>query len=127
MSVIDGEPLPLPQRKGAQIDYDWLGNAWPFLFVGTLILGGIFRTIFGRLLGAAIAGGIVGAGAWFVFYVFPVAAIAAIIVFVLTMFGDSIASGSGGGSGGGFSSGSSGGGFSGGGGSFGGGGASGSW
>ncbi|MBI3701070.1 MAG: YgcG family protein [Afipia sp.] len=130
LSVIDGEPLPEPKRKGQPIDYDWLGNAWPFLFILTLIAGGAFRALFGRLLGASIAAGIVGVVVWIISYVIPISLIAAAIVFVLTLFGDSIASGSGGGgSSGGSSSGgwSGGGGFSGGGGSFGGGGASGSW
>jgi uncharacterized protein len=129
LSVIDGEPLPQPQAKRAPIDFSAIGDYFPFLFIGTLVVGGIFRTIFGRLLGALIAGGIVGTIAWFLFYVFPLAALAAVIVAVLTLFGDSIASSGGSGaSGGGFSSGGSGGGgFSGGGGSFGGGGASGSW
>ncbi|MEW6769708.1 MAG: YgcG family protein [Pseudomonadota bacterium] len=128
LSVIDGELLPAPERKSKPVDLDWLGDAWPFLFIGTLMAGGIFRAIFGRLLGSVIAAGVVGAIVWFIVYTLAISAIAALIVFVLTLFGDSIASGSGGsGSGGGFSSGSSGGGFSGGGGSFGGGGASGSW
>lgn len=127
LSVIDGEPLPVPVKRSQPIDYDWLGNAWPFLFILILMAGAPFRALFGRLPGALIAGGIVGMIVWFVVYLFPAAAIAAAVVFVLTLFGDSFTAGGGGGSGGGFSSGSSGGGFSGGGGSFGGGGASGSW
>ena len=130
LSVIDGEPLPPPVKKSNPVDLSAIGDYFPFLFIGTIIVGGIFRAIFGRLLGATIAGGGIGLILWLVAGTLPIAAIAGIIVFVLTLFGDSLASGGGGsGSGGGFSSGgsSSGGGFSGGGGSFGGGGASGSW
>ena len=131
LSVIDGEPLPPPAWKAPDVNFSAIGDWFPFLFIGAIVVGGIFRTIFGRLLGALIAGGIVGAVAWFMLGTAILAAIAGAIVFVLTLIGDSLG-GSGGGSGGGYSSSgggssSSGGGFSGGGGSFGGGGASGSW
>ena len=130
ISVIDGEPLPPPKKKSDPVDLSAIGDYFPFLFVGTIIVGGIFRTIFGRLLGATVAGGGIGLILWLIAGTLPLAAIAAAIVFVLTLVGDSLGSGGGGsGGGGGFSSGGSsgGGGFSGGGGSFGGGGASGSW
>jgi uncharacterized protein len=133
LSVIDGEPLPAPAWKGPDINFSALGDWFPFLFIIMLGVGSILRAIFGRLIGSLIAGGSLSLITWFVLGIFPLAAIAGIITFVLTIFGDTIfSSGGGGGSGGGFSSsssssGSSGGGFSGGGGSFGGGGASGSW
>lgn len=128
LKVIDGEPLPAPKPEGEVPDLNAIGEYFPFLFIGTLFAGGFFRAIFGRLLGALIAGGGIGLVMWFLIGAFPLAGIAAVIVFVLTLIGDAMMS-SGGGSGG-FSSGgssSSSGGFSGGGGSFGGGGASGSW
>ena len=131
IKVIDGEPLPPPVKKSDPVDLSAIGDYFPFLFVGTIIVGGIFRTIFGRLLGATVAGGGIGLVLWLIAGTLPLAGIAAAIVFVLTLVGDSFAGSGGGGSGsgGGFSSGGSsgGGGFSGGGGSFGGGGASGSW
>ncbi|MDO9061395.1 MAG: YgcG family protein, partial [Bradyrhizobium sp.] len=83
----------------------------------------------GRLFGSIATGGVVGLLAWFLVGSLAMSAIFALIAFVLTMFGESIASA--GGRGGSWSGGSrgssSGGGFSGGGGSFGGGGASGRW
>lgn len=133
LKVIDGEPLPAPTPKQAPVDLSAIGDYFPFLFIGTLVAGGIFRALFGRLLGAVVAGGGIGLVMWFLIGALPLAAIAGIIVFVLTLFGDALASSGGGGRsggyGGGFGSGGSsgGGGFSGGGGSFGGGGASGSW
>ena len=131
LKVIDGEPLPEPAPKSEQIDFSGIGDWFPFLLIIVLGAGSVLRALFGRLLGAVIAGGAIGVIAWFVLGVLSLAAIAALITFVLTIFGDVIFSGSGGGGGrssGGFSSGSSSsGGFSGGGGSFGGGGASGSW
>jgi uncharacterized protein len=130
LKVIDGEPLLAPKPEGELPDLSAIGEYFPFLFIGTLMAGGFFRAIFGRLLGALIAGGGIGIVMWFLIGTLPLAGIAALVVFVLTLIGDAmISSGGGRSSGGGFSSGgsSSSGGFSGGGGSFGGGGASGSW
>jgi uncharacterized protein len=132
LKVIDGEPLPAPKPEGEVPDLSAIGEYFPFLFIGTLFAGGFFRALFGRLLGSMIAGGGIGLVMWFLIGAWPLAAIAALIVFVVTLIGDTMMSSGGGGRGGyggGFSSGgsSSGGGFSGGGGSFGGGGASGSW
>jgi uncharacterized protein len=131
LKVIDGEPLPAPEVKRDPVDLSAIGEYFPFLFIGTLMAGGIFRALLGRLLGSLVAGGGIGLIMWFLVGALPLAALAGLIVFVLTLIGDTlVSSGGGGGRGGGFSSGgssSSGGGFSGGGGSFGGGGASGSW
>ena len=62
ISVIDGEPLPPPVKKSNPVDLSAIGDYFPFLFIGTIIVGGIFRTLFGRLLGATIAGG--SSGIW---------------------------------------------------------------
>lgn len=132
LKVIDGEPLLAPKPEGELPDLSAIGEYFPFLLIIVLVGGGIFRAIFGRLLGSLVAGGGVAAFIWFFLGVLPIAAIGGMIAFVVTLIGDSVMSTGGGGRGGyggGFSSGGSsgGGGFSGGGGSFGGGGASGSW
>ena len=134
LKVIDGEPLPPPKPEGEMPDLSAIGEDFPFLFIVVLVGGGIFRAIFGRLLGSLVAGGGVALFIWFFLGVLPIAAIGGMIAFVVTLIGDTLVSSGGGGGrggyGGGFSSGgssSSSGGFSGGGGSFGGGGASGSW
>lgn len=133
LKVIDGEPLPAPKPEGELPDLGLISEYFPFLLIVVLVGGGIFRAIFGRLLGSLVAGGGVAFFIWFFLGALSIAAIGGLIAFVVTMIGDSIVSSGGGGRGGyggGFSSGgssSSGGGFSGGGGSFGGGGASGSW
>lgn len=133
LKVVDGEPLPAPKPEGELPDLSLIGEYFPFLLIVVLVGGGIFRAIFGRLLGSLVAGGGVAFFIWFFLGALSIAAIGGLIAFVVTMIGDSIVSSGGGGRGGyggGFSSGgssSSGGGFSGGGGSFGGGGASGSW
>jgi len=134
IAVAEGEKLPAPvsQRENP----DWLNNfdpLNPFLLFFLLIFGGILRSLLGRLMGAFAMGGVVGALAWFIAGSLAASLIVAAIAFLLTMFGETMASpgrrgggyiGGGSWSGGG---GSGGGGFSGGGGSFGGGGASGSW
>jgi uncharacterized protein len=138
LRVIDGEPLPAPapreQNSGLLSQLDPLN---PFLIVAVIVVGGIFRGIFGRLFGSLATGGLVAALFWFIAASLALSAISGFIAFLVTMFCDAMTSsggtGRGGGwvsSGGGFSGGSSSsdsGGFSGGGGSFGGGGASGSW
>jgi len=133
IAVVDGEKLPAPVSRGE--NPDWLNNfdpLNPFLLFFLLIFGGILRSVLGRLMGALAMGGVVGALAWFVAGSLAASLIVAVIGFLLTMFGETMASAGGGrggwvSGGGSFSGGGSGGGFSGGGGSFGGGGASGSW
>jgi uncharacterized protein len=135
LRVIDGEPLPAPKPQGQYANNFNIGDLFnPFVIVGVLVLGGIFRSVFGRLFGSAAVGGIVGFVAWLFIGSLVVSGAAGALAFVFTLFGDAIVSGAGrsggtwigGGRGGGSFSGG-GGGFSGGGGSFGGGGASGSW
>ncbi|MGJ0431074.1 TPM domain-containing protein [Methylobacter sp.] len=123
--LIDGEPLPPPVRK----DVSWSGfeDFLPIVFLVVLIGAGLFRMIFGRLLGSSIVGGLVGILFWLIAGSFMVALIAGLFAFLFSLGG--MRSGGiwpgGGGYGGGF--GGRGGGFSGGGGGFGGGGASGHW
>jgi uncharacterized protein len=138
LRVIDGEPLPAPvqrqQNSGLLSDIDPFN---PFLIVGVIIVGGIFRGIFGRLFGSLATGGLVAALFWFIAASLALSAISGFIAFLVTMFSDAMTSSGGTGRGGtwsggggsysGGSSSSDSGGFSGGGGSFGGGGASGSW
>jgi uncharacterized protein len=146
IGVIDGEPLPAPpprpQRQGDNSDLtQFLNPLNPFTIILVLVLGGVFRSVFGRLFGSIATGGLIGIVAWFIFGSLILSGIAGVIASIFTMFSDSITAatprgrggwsgGSSGSSWGGSSGGSSSsdsGGFSGGGGSFGGGGASGSW
>ena len=136
--VIDGEELPAP-------DLGWQGHSVrgvsrlvPFLFVAVLFGSVVLRSLFGRGLGAVIAGAATGAAVYFVGQAIFIAVIAGLIAFLFCLI--SGFSGGGiwssypraGGWGGGFGSGGGGftgggGGFSGGGGGFNGGGASGRW
>jgi uncharacterized protein len=129
-SVIDGEALPPPpQKKQSSKSLD----SGEFLTLGifaAIFVAPLFRSMFGRFLGAIATGGVTGAAAWFLLggMVFPI--FIGVIVFIIALFAGllNFSSGRGGGWGG---SGWSGGGgsdsFSGGGGSFDGGGASGDW
>lgn len=124
--LIDGEPLPPPEAR----DRSWSGlqDLLPFGFIAVLIGGGVLRALFGRLIGAGVAGGIVGIVAWIMLSSIGVALLAALVVFVFViMAGVRIGPAGYGGWGGGIGGGMGGGGFSGGGGGFGGGGASGKW
>jgi uncharacterized protein len=132
--VVDGEPLPEPQRPRPSSNLpNHIDPA--FLIFGGIILSGILRGVLGRLLGALAAGGVVAAVIWFLAGSLVLSGILGLVAFLFTMFVDSTAASSGFGRGGGFvvvggsfSAGSrDSGGFRGGGGSFGGGGASGSW
>jgi len=139
LRVIDGEPLPAPSRSVKFGSWNDVEPLFYFVLFGPLVVGGMLRSIFGRLLGSVIAGTIVGLLAWFVLESavigVGVGVLGAILTFIADLFGSGAGTGSSrpgtwssGSSSGGWSSGSSSsGGFSGGGGSFGGGGASGSW
>jgi uncharacterized protein len=139
--VAEGRPLPPPKaqtRAASPAGGINLETLLVVLFIVVPLVGGILRSMFGRLLGSTVGAGIVGAAAWFVVGSLAVAIVAAIIGFVVMIFigsgagmmgrrGGGWTSGGGWSGGGGWGGGGGGGGFSGGGGGFGGGGASGGW
>ena len=133
LKVIGGEALPAP-KSAASTSLDaggGLDKLFPIAFILVFVVGGVLRSIFGRFVGAGIAGAAVGFIAFLIVSSLLVSGVAAIVAFVFALFAGSSGGGgwsSGGGSwsGGSSASGSSGS-FSGGGGSFGGGGASGDW
>lgn len=140
IAVIEGEPLPAPERRQSSRSVEGIGSALPLLLMLVFVGGGILRRIFGSLGGASVLGGIAGILAWVLTSVVGVAIAAAAIAFFFTLLGGGGGGGwssgrrggwgggtwGGGGFGGGWSGGG-GGGWSGGGGGFGGGGASGRW
>ncbi len=137
--VIDGEPLPAPRPEVSHSDSLNFDPLSPFLIFPVIVFAGVIRSIFGRLLGAAISGALVTVIVGYLFGSWLAAALVGAVASIFVMFAESMNSPmpgrrggggvwSSGSSGGSWSSGgSSDGGFSGGGGSFGGGGASGSW
>ena len=139
MRVVDGEPLPAPSRSVNFANLDDIGPLAPFALFASLVVGGILRSLLGRLLGSVATGSVIGLLALLILGSGALALLAGIIAFVLSFIADLFPASTGSSRGGSWSSGSSSGGwssgsssgdsgsFSGGGGSFGGGGASGSW
>ena len=134
--VVDGEALPpgaAAERRSAPSG--GMQQYAPVLFILALVVGGVLRSVLGRLPGAVVTGGLIAAAAWFVVGAITVALLAGVIALVVTLLGGGgfgrrgpggyYGGGLGGGLGG--RGGFGGGGFSGGGGGFGGGGASGRW
>ncbi len=131
MRVIDGEPLPPPREKGPG-DASDIQSYVPFIFMLAVMLGGVLRSVLGRLPGALVTGGAVAVVAWLVVGVVSIALGAGVLALLFTLLGGGIGGmgGMGGLGRGGYRGGSGGfggGGFGGGGGGFGGGGASGRW
>jgi uncharacterized protein len=141
--VINGEQLPAPAPQaahGQDINWNTISSFAPFFIIGGIGVGAFLRALFGRLLGSAAMGGLVGVLAWLFIGSLTVGLFAGLAGFIFTMIAESFAKlgppTRGGGSSG-WSGGSSSGSWSssssssdsssGGGGSFGGGGASGSW
>jgi uncharacterized protein len=142
--VVDGEPLPPPDLAWRGTSERNISHLVPFLFVAVFFGSVILRSLFGRGLGAVIAGGVTGVLVYVAGQALFIALVAAIIAFLFALisgfsgggiwssyprmggWGGGFGSGGTGGFGGGGSS-SGGGGFSGGGGGFNGGGASGRW
>lgn len=138
--VIDGEQLPAPEFGWQGHSVRGISHLVPFLFVAVLFGSALLRAVFGRGLGALIAGTATAGVVYFVGQALFLAAVAGVIAFLFALIsgfsgGGTWSSypraggwGGGFGSGGGFTGGfGGGGGFSGGGGGFNGGGASGRW
>jgi len=129
--VIDGEPLPAPQGKLAG---DKPGNNQyvPIIMVLAFVVGGVLRSVIGRVPGAIATGGAIAFVAWLFFGAISIALVAGVIALLFTLLsggmgGHGVGHHRGGFGTGGFGGGGRGGGFGGGGGGFGGGGASGRW
>ncbi len=129
IKLVEGEPLPPPSAHDDNTKDT--GNLVMVVFTAVVFGAGFLGTLFGRLIGSAIAGVFVTVFLWASLGTLLVAVLVGLGVFVFSILWASMGgsgiytgSGRGGGLGGGFSSG---GGFSGGGGGFGGGGASGGW
>jgi uncharacterized protein len=144
IAVIDGEPLPEPERRARAPSDQGIGSALPVLLMVMIFGGNVLRRMLGGVGGAATAAGLAGFLVWLLTSVLLISIGAAIIAFLVVLLGgggggprggwtgrrrhDGWGGGFGGWGGGGFGGGfGGGGGWSGGGGGFGGGGASGRW
>ncbi len=124
ITVVDGEPLPAPNNRTTQGD-PVIRQLAPILFIVALAVGGMLRSIFGKVPGALITGAVVSALAWLVIGTLILSVLAGLGAMVFTLLGNTrMLYHIGGLGGGGRSAGT---GFRGGGGGFGGGGASGRW
>ena len=152
IKVIDGEPLPPPDRRWRNSNETGkslapLGNSLPFLIFAVIIGSIVLRRTFGRGIGAVATGGAAGVLVWLFTHLVAFGVIAGVISLLFSLFaglgggggnnwtsrggmgrGGGFGGWGGGGFGGGGFGGGGGGGFGGGGGGgFGGGGSSGSW
>jgi uncharacterized protein len=143
-SIIEHSGEATPQPNGDRVPRKRSGGFDPgmlliLLFVVIPVVGGILKSIFGKLLGSTVGAGLVGTIAWFFVGSLAIAGIAGVLGGLVMLFfggvGGLARGGSGGvflpggfgGGGGGFGGGGGGGFGGGGGGGFGGGGASGGW
>jgi uncharacterized protein len=122
ISVVNGEPLPEPDKKWEH--HGGLGNALPLLLGVVFVASGVLRALFGRMFGSVATGGLAGGIAWLLSHWLPIGLGAGVVAFLFAMLagstsrGWSAGRGWGGGLGGGLGGGFGGGGFGGGGGGF---------
>lgn len=130
IKVIDGEPLRVVGKPSPAGQTPDVGQLLPVVLVAAVALGSVLRSMFGRMGGAVVTGGIIALAAWLIAGLLASAVLAGVVGFLFALLGGGhgglgglgLVLGLGHGRrGGGF------GGFRGGGGGFGGGGASGRW
>src|SRR5712671_2766125 len=106
ISVVNGEPLPEPDRKWEH--HTGLGNLLPLLLVVVFVASGVLRALFGRLFGSVATGGLAGVLAWASSHLLPIGVGAGVVAFLFALLtgsssrGWSAGRGWGGGLGGGF-------------------------
>lgn len=88
LKVVDGEPLPAPQKQGYNED-EWL-SALPLVILLAFVSGAIFRAMFGRFFGSLVAGGVTGLISWIVLSVLGAAAIAGLLAFLFNLFAGAV-------------------------------------
>jgi uncharacterized protein len=138
IAVVNGEPLPEPDRRWER--HSSVHNVLPLALIVVVVASGLLRALFGRLGGSLATGGLAGAIAWLLTHVIALGAGAGVLAFLFAMLlgsnrgwstgfgGGAVGWGWGlGGASAADSAAAAGADFSGGGGRFGGGGASGSW
>ncbi|MBC7984565.1 MAG: YgcG family protein, partial [Candidatus Obscuribacterales bacterium] len=78
--TIDGEPLPEVKQR-LRDSQSGLGSMMPVLLIIAFVIGGVLRSIFGRLGGASLAAGIAGVIVWMLVSTVAIAAIAGVAAF----------------------------------------------
>ncbi len=85
MKVVDGEPLPPPDRRWKR-PADKLTGLLPVLFFGVLIGGAVLRALLGRTFGALATGGLAGAAVWVLSQLLGIAILAGIVAGAFSLF-----------------------------------------
>ena len=83
--VIDGEPLPAPDLRWQGGSFRGVSHLLPFLFVAVFFGSVMLRSLFGRGLGAVIAGAATGVVVYLVAQALFVALVAALIAFLFAL------------------------------------------
>ena len=86
MKVIDGEPLPPPQRAAASGSYD-IESLLFIAFGLVVVVGGMLRALLGRFPAAALMGGGLGVLAWLTVAPLLVALLVGLMAFVFVLLG----------------------------------------
>jgi uncharacterized protein len=79
IAVVNGEPLPAPDKKWER--HGGLGNMLPLLLVVVFVVSGVLRALFGRLFGSLATGGIAGGLAWLLSHLLPIGVGAGVVAF----------------------------------------------
>lgn len=85
MQVVDGEPLPPPDRQWRR-PADRISGLLPLLFMAVVVGGGILRALLGRTLGALATGGIAGGLVWLLSKVLGMAIGVGVLGFLFSLF-----------------------------------------
>jgi len=85
--VIDGEPLPAPQRRQGAQDLRDIPQVVPVIVVLALVFGGVLRAALGRLPGALVTGGLVATVTWWLAGALWLALAAGLIALLFTLLG----------------------------------------
>ncbi len=83
ISVVNGEPLPQPDRKWEH--RTGLGNMLPLLLVVVFVVSGVLRALFGRLFGSVATGGVAGGLVWLLSHLLPIGLGAGVLAFLFAM------------------------------------------
>ncbi|MDP9012448.1 MAG: YgcG family protein, partial [Pseudomonadota bacterium] len=84
VSVVNGEPLPEPDKKW-EGHGSGLGTALPLLLVVVFVVSGVLRSLFGRLFGSVVTGGVTGGIVWLLSHVLPIGVGAGVLAFLFAM------------------------------------------
>ena len=92
IKVVDGEPLPPAQtqwRSQSKVNSSNLHSLFILGIILVFVVGGLLRSVVGRLPAAGVIGGAAGVIAWLLVSSVAAAAVAGVIAFIFTLLGGS--------------------------------------